>query len=191
LTGGSLEISGVGLNETRTGYFEALGRMGTTLEIQGNGPTSMGEPTGSILTPAPTGVMKPVSIPATEFPLVHDDLLMIAVMSAFASEGEVSRFDGAEELRHKESDRLKGLADGIRGLGGSAEIEGDSLLVRGGGLAGGTADAKKDHRLAMAFTVGALAARSESRIDGIEWADVTFPGFLPTLRFLGAQIDEG
>jgi 3-phosphoshikimate 1-carboxyvinyltransferase len=100
-----------------------------------------------------------------------------------------TRFVGAAELRVKESDRLAGVADGIRGLGGTAETDGDDLIVGGGGLSGGRAGARGDHRLAMAFAVAALTASSPCEIEGIESAAVSFPGFLPMLGGLGATFE--
>ena len=61
-------------------------------------------------------------------------------------------------------------------------MEGDDLVVTGAGLRGGTADGRGDHRLAMAFAVAALAAEAPSEIEGMEAADVSFPGFVQTLR---------
>ncbi len=60
----------------------------------------------------------------------------------------------------------------------------------GGGLAGGTADAGGDHRMAMAFCVAALAGEGPSVVGGIEWAEVSFPGFAGTLRGLGADLSR-
>lgn len=89
----------------------------------------------------------------------------------------------------KESDRLEGLAMGLRGLGGRAEIQGDDLVVAGGGLPGGEADSQADHRLAMALAVAALGGERESVIHDIQWAGVSFPGFVETLRGLGADVE--
>jgi 3-phosphoshikimate 1-carboxyvinyltransferase len=113
------------------------------------------------------------------------------VLAALAAHAKgATWFVGAGELRVKESDRLGGLAAGIRGLGGHAGDEGDDLVVAGGGLPGGAADGAADHRLAMAFAVAALAADRPSEIRGMESADVSFPGFVPTLRSLGADLEE-
>jgi 3-phosphoshikimate 1-carboxyvinyltransferase len=62
-------------------------------------------------------------------------------------------------------------------------------VVAGGGLRGGRMDAGDDHRLAMAFTVGALGARGPSEVAGLEWAAVSFPGFIDALRSLGASVE--
>jgi 3-phosphoshikimate 1-carboxyvinyltransferase len=65
------------------------------------------------------------------------------------------------------------------------------LIVEGGGIEGGRTNARRDHRLAMAFGIGALAAREPTEVTGIEWADVSFPGFTRTLERLGAGVEVG
>jgi 3-phosphoshikimate 1-carboxyvinyltransferase len=124
---------------------------------------------------------------ASELPLVIDEVPVLAAVAAHAR-GE-SWFVGAAELRTKESDRLTAVADGLRSLGGHAAVEGDDLVVPGLGLRGGTAAAQGDHRLAMAFAIAAVAADGPSEIDGMEVADVSFPGFVPTLASLGASLE--
>ena len=64
-----------------------------------------------------------------------------------------------------------------------------ALVVGGGGFRGGRVDSGGDHRLAMAFAVGALAARAESVVEGMGSAAVSFPGFITTLGKLGARIE--
>ena len=67
---------------------------------------------------------------------------------------------GLAELRVKESDRLATMADGLAACGVQVEVEGDDLIVHGGGRPAGGAliDAQLDHRIAMSFLVlGGLA----------------------------------
>ena len=136
---------------------------------------------------APGRALRPVHVDADELPLVIDEVPLLAALAAHAP--GPSRFEGAAELRVKESDRLVGPREGIRSLGGEASEEGDDLLVGGGGLPGGSARSAGDHRMAMAFAVTALAARAPSDIDGIESAAVSFPDFFPPLRALGADVE--
>jgi 3-phosphoshikimate 1-carboxyvinyltransferase len=112
---------------------------------------------------------------------------VLAVLAACA-EGE-TRFLGAGELRLKESDRLALVAEGIRMLGGRAAAQGEDLVVAGGGLRGGAASSGGDHRLAMAFAVAGTGADAPCEIDGMEAADVSFPGFLPALRSIGVAVE--
>jgi 3-phosphoshikimate 1-carboxyvinyltransferase len=89
----------------------------------------------------------------------------------------------------KESDRLAGAVEAIRALGGEAAVEGEDLVIAGGGLAGGRVSARGDHRMAMALAVSAIAARGPVEVDGMEAAEVSFPGFLASLRRLGARVE--
>jgi 3-phosphoshikimate 1-carboxyvinyltransferase len=128
-----------------------------------------------------------VHVEPDELPLVIDEVPVLA-MTAMHASGE-SRFRGAAELRVKESDRLQGVVDAIHTMGGDAAVEGDDLVVGGGGADGGRVDARGDHRMAMAFAVAGLGCRREVVVDGIDAADVSFPGFVPTLARLGASIE--
>ena len=94
---------------------------------------------------------------------------------------------GAAELRVKESDRIAALVAGFRGLGIDADERPDGYVVRGGGAPrGGVADARGDHRMAMAFAIAALAAETPSRIEGSDAVGISYPGFFDTLDRLVA-----
>jgi 3-phosphoshikimate 1-carboxyvinyltransferase len=186
LTGGDVTIRGVGLNPTRLHLLDVLGRMG--LEVQHTiEREELGEPVGTIRLGA-SGALRSVEVSSDELPLVIDEVPLLAGLAAHAD--GPSRFEGAGELRVKESDRLSVVIEGIRALGGEAAGDGDDLVLGGGGLAGGSARSAGDHRMAMAFAVAALAARAPSEIDGIESVAVSFPGFFGLLRSLGADVEE-
>jgi 3-phosphoshikimate 1-carboxyvinyltransferase len=185
LTGSGIAVHGLGLNPTRLSFLAVLERMGvpsrTTIDHE-----VVGEPVGVLQIMAP-GALRPTVIPGEELPCIIDEVPVLAML-ATATGGE-TRFVGASELRVKESDRLAALVEGIRALGGEARADGDDLIVHGTGLAGGRAQARGDHRMAMAFAVGALGALASCEIEGMDAADVSFPGFIPALASLGAQIE--
>jgi 3-phosphoshikimate 1-carboxyvinyltransferase len=185
ITGGNVTILGVGLNPTRLGFLDVLRRMGLEVEVDVEGD-ALGEPVG-MMHLGPSGALRPVRVEVGEMPMVIDEVPLLAALATHAD--GPSRFEGGGELRVKESDRLSVLAEGIRSLGGEAAEEGDDLVVGGGGLAGGSAGSAADHRMAMAFAVAALAARSRSVVDGIESAAVSFPAFFRLLRSLGADVE--
>jgi 3-phosphoshikimate 1-carboxyvinyltransferase len=185
LTGSALEVRDVGLNPSRLGFLDVMGRMGVRVETIVE-REELGEPVGTIRVEPAAGLFG-TSVDPDELPLVIDEVPVLASIAAHATGG--SRFSGADELRVKESDRLNGLADGIRSLGGEATVEGSDLRVTGGGLRGGAARSAGDHRMAMAFVVAALAARSGCEIDGVEAASVSFPGFARSLMTLGANLE--
>jgi 3-phosphoshikimate 1-carboxyvinyltransferase len=184
LTGGELTIRGVGLNPTRTHFLSVLDRMGVRTEPRVTGE-ELGEPVGELFVGGVAG-LRGTEVTAQELPLVIDEVPVLAALAAHA-DGE-TRFAGGAELRAKESDRLAGVVELVMDLGGRARVEGEDLVVEGGGLAGGRTSARRDHRLAMAAAVAALRARAPCEIDGMEWSEVSFPGFLTALRALGARI---
>lgn len=181
--GSEIEIREVGLNPSRWGYLRLLYETEARTLTQ-----ELGEDVGRLLRDEHLARGSPMRVPSAELPLVVDEVPALAAVACYL-DGE-SRFEGAGELRVKESDRLGGLVEGIRGLGGEADVEGDDLVVGGGGLKGGQADARGDHRLAIAFTIAALGAERESVIWGAEWASVSYPGFGDALRSLGADVEE-
>jgi len=180
LSGSDVEVRRVGVNPSRLAFASLMGAAVGPVEEE-----VLGEPVGWLAHR--DGAPRSIEVTDTLLPAVVDEVPALAAVAAHA-EGE-SRFRGAAELRVKESDRLEGLAMGLRGLGGEAEVQGDDLVVGGGGLAGGEADSQADHRLAMALAVAALGAERESVIHDVQWAAVSFPGFVETLRALGADVE--
>jgi len=185
LTGGGLTVRGLGLNPSRLGFLGVMERMGIETRFTVTSE-ELGEPVGDLQV-APGERILPVRVEEAELPIVIDEVPVLALLAAHATGG--TTFLGAEELRVKESDRLTRVADAITDLGGIAAVEGDRLVVAGGGLEGGIARSGGDHRIAMAAVVGALGARRPSRVQGIEDADVSFPGFVETLRSLAGRLE--
>jgi 3-phosphoshikimate 1-carboxyvinyltransferase len=185
LTGSSLTITDVGLNPTRTRFLDVMARMGVHVERE-VWREELGEPVGDIHV-HPTDGVGSVRVEPSELPLVIDEVPVLALLAAHAPSD--SWFLAAGELRVKESDRLEGIASGIRDLGGHAAAKGNDLVVAGGGLDGGRCDAHGDHRMAMAFVVSALAARGAVEVEGADSAEVSYPGFARSLADLGASIE--
>jgi 3-phosphoshikimate 1-carboxyvinyltransferase len=113
---------------------------------------------------------------------------VLAVAASFAVGTTVMR--GLKELRVKESDRLAAIADGLKANGVAVEIDGDDLIVHGKGRAagGGTVATHMDHRIAMAFLVMGLASDKPVAIDDATFIATSFPGYVPMLRGLGADL---
>jgi 3-phosphoshikimate 1-carboxyvinyltransferase len=114
-----------------------------------------------------------------------DELPMLAALGPYTEQGVEIRDAG--ELRVKESDRIAALAENLRRMNAKVEEFPDGLRVEGksaGQLSGAEIDPRGDHRIAMAFAVAALGARSASRILGSECAAVSFPNFFSVLAQL-------
>jgi 3-phosphoshikimate 1-carboxyvinyltransferase len=181
LPGSEVVIEDVGLNPTRTGLVDVLRRFGARVEIHQTA-TAAGEPLGTIIVAGDrTGS---VEIAPEEVPGLIDELPAIAALAAHG--GEVS-VRGARELRVKESDRISALVAGFRALGIAADERPDGFVIHGAGTpTGGVADAQGDHRMAMAFAIAALAARSPSQIEGSDAVAISYPDFFETLDRLVA-----
>jgi 3-phosphoshikimate 1-carboxyvinyltransferase len=90
---------------------------------------------------------------------------------------------GAGELRHKESDRIAGVAAGLRAMGARVEVDGDDLRIEGGAsLHGTTTDSLDDHRLAMTFAIAGLVASEPVTIERPDSAAISYPGFFSDLE---------
>jgi 3-phosphoshikimate 1-carboxyvinyltransferase len=166
-------IEAVGLNPTRIGLLGILGRMEASFEVTDEHRAG-GEVSGSLV--ARHSELAGVRVRPEEVPSVIDELPLVALAGCFA-EGE-TRVSGAEELRHKESDRIAAVVDGLGGLGADIDATEDGFVVRGtGGLRGGILDARGDHRMAMLGAIAGLASREGVEVRGMEAAAVSYPGF--------------
>jgi 3-phosphoshikimate 1-carboxyvinyltransferase len=174
-----VRVEGVGLNETRVGLLGILNRMGAPIEVEER-PEAV-EPVGAIA--ARHGSLEAARVHAEEVPLAIDELPLVALLGCFAEGRTV--VSGAEELRHKESDRIATVVEGLGGIGADIEATEDGFAVNGTGeLAGGRLDAHGDHRLAMLGAIAGLASREGVEVAGMEAAEVSYPGFEDDLRAL-------
>jgi 3-phosphoshikimate 1-carboxyvinyltransferase len=185
LVGGSrLLIGDVGVNWTRTGFLRILRRMrGIVLgDLEDESGELVGDEPVSDLDVA-RGALEGTVVEPDEVPLAIDELPLVALLGCFAEGETIVR--GAQELRIKESDRIAGVVDGLRGLGADIEAGDDGFQVRGtGGLRGGTIDAHGDHRMAMLGAVAGLASREGVEVIGMDAAAVSYPGFVEDLAKL-------
>jgi 3-phosphoshikimate 1-carboxyvinyltransferase len=177
-----VSVRGVGINPTRIGLLGILNRMGAIVEV-GEESHAAGEPVATVR--ARSGSLRGTRVLAAEVPLAIDELPLVGLLGCFA-EGETI-VSGAEELRHKESDRIASVVAALRALGGEAEALPDGFVVAGtGGLRGGVIDSGGDHRIAMLGAVAGVASEEGVVIEGFDAAAVSYPGFERDLRSLTA-----
>ncbi len=182
--GSRLVVRDVGVNWTRAGFLRILERMGAVVigDLEAPSPVvALGEPISDI--DVSSGPLAGTVVEAEEVPLAIDELPLVALLGCFAEGETVVR--GAQELRVKESDRIAGVVEGLRGLGATIEATDDGFVVAGGsGLRGGTIDARGDHRMAMLGAVAGLASVEGVEVVGMDAAAVSYPHFMDDLAAL-------
>jgi len=182
--GSRLLVRDVGVNWTRTGFLRILERMGAIVLGDLEQPAAevaLTEPVSDL--DVRSGPLQGTIVEPEEVPLAIDELPLVALLGCFAEGETIVR--GALELRVKESDRIAGVVDGLRGLGATIEATADGFAVIGsGGLRGGRIDACGDHRMAMLGAVAGAASREGVEVVGMEAAAVSYPGFAEDLARL-------
>ena len=180
LDGSLIRMPRVGLNPTRTGLMDVLRAMGANIRTE-NERDFGGEPIGDVVVKS--APLSGVRIDGDMIPNLIDEIPVLCV-AATAADG-VTEIRDAEELRHKESDRIAAVAAGLRSMGAQVEEYPDGLAIEGGHpLKGARIATHHDHRIAMAFAIAAQMARGETVIEDADVASVSFPTFYETLEKL-------
>lgn len=183
--GSDLILTDMLINPLRTGLLTTLAEMGAFVDILERRIES-GEELADLRVRA--SALHGVEVPAARAPSMIDEYPILAVAAAFA-EG-VTAMRGLKELRVKESDRLAATAAMLRVNGVSVDIAGDDLIVQGRGrvAGGGLVATHMDHRIAMAALTMGLASEQPVAVDDASFIATSFPGFVDTMRGLGADL---
>lgn len=167
-------VRNVGVNPTRAAFLDVLSAMGVTIGRAGE-RVVCGEPVAD-LSATFTPSLRAVVVEGDRIPLMIDEVPILAVVATLARGETVIR--DAAELRHKESDRLAAMAQGLARMGADIEERPDGLVIHGGKrLHGAEVDAAGDHRVAMSLAIAGLVAEGETTIAGSESVAISFPGF--------------
>ncbi len=177
LSGRPLKIKSAGLNPGRLGFVKALKRMGARIELKTR--TSFPEPAGDIVVRP--SLLRAVKIPARDIPSMIDEVPLLALLAARARGTTV--INGAEELRKKESDRIKSTLALLSSLGARASYRRGTLTVPGGQEFAPLRPVETfgDHRIAMA-AAAASALRPGLKIKNPGCVDKSHPGFFRDFR---------
>lgn len=182
--GSQIALHGVGLNPTRTGLLDVLKSMGADITIQ-NVYESCGETLGDLQVHYST--LRGGNVSGSTVVRMIDEFPVFAVAATHAH-GETNVSD-AQELRHKESDRIHNLCKELARLGANVEETPDGFIINGGKLLrGGQVNSYGDHRLAMALGVAGLASMKPIEIEGAGIISESFPQFIEVLQDCGADI---
>lgn len=181
LPNSEITITNVGVNPTRTGIIDVLQDMGADITLE-NIRSSAGESTADITVRSSS--LKGTEIGGEIIPRLIDELPIIAVASVFADGKTVIK--DAQELKVKETNRIRAVADEFKKCGIDITETDDGMIINGGKSIHG-ADFKTygDHRMAMSLTVLAQLADGGSTIDDSECACVSYPSFFDDFYKLG------
>jgi 3-phosphoshikimate 1-carboxyvinyltransferase len=184
LTGSEILIQSVGINPRRVGLLSALRRMGADVTVLQEREFA-GEPVGDLRIRS--AELTATNVEGDEVVDMIDEFPIFAVAAACANGITIVR--QAQELRHKESDRISVLAAELRKLGVQVDEIADGFAIHGPTRWRSSAvDAHGDHRLAMALAVAGLVCPDGVSIVGSESIAESFPEFAPILGSLGAEM---
>lgn len=182
----SLMLRNVGLNPTRARVLDFLISIGAPVHVASI-QSRDGELAGDVSVRY--AALEGGAVAGTQVAEMIDELPMLAALGPFTEKG--IEIHDAAELRVKESDRIAALAEGLRQMGAHVEEFPDGLRVEGraaGKLHGAKIDPHGDHRIAMALSVAALGAESDTTIRDAECVGVSFPEFFASLdRLRGGE----
>jgi len=179
----TVTIKNVLLNPTRTGVLDVLKKMKAKIIIK-NKKTICGEVVGDI--EAKSSNLKATVVSEKMAPRLIDEYPILFIAACFAK--GTSNFKGIEELRVKESDRIKSMEDGLKPLGvkisstkNSAKITGTNSFKLNKQI---KIDAKGDHRIAMSFYVLSQVLNKSFKIKDFNYVKTSFPSFTKTINQL-------
>ncbi|MGM9905943.1 3-phosphoshikimate 1-carboxyvinyltransferase [Lactobacillus sp.] len=174
-------LTRVNLNPTRTGIVKVLEQMGAKIAIEQ--VPSKGEELGNLTIE--TSQLVPVKLTAEDIPAVIDELPLVALLAACAD--GTSEIRGAEELRVKETDRIKTVSQELGKLGVEITELPDGMIIKGRKnwqVKDATLDSHGDHRLGMMAAIAALKSKQVLKLANEGSISVSYPGFFSDLEKL-------
>ncbi|HLR65110.1 MAG TPA: 3-phosphoshikimate 1-carboxyvinyltransferase [Pseudogracilibacillus sp.] len=166
-------LKNVGLNETRTGIIDVMKQMGADIDIS-NLRESGGEALGDITVTQTQ--LNGTEVSGDLIPRLIDEIPIIALLATQAKGKTIIK--DAEELRVKETDRIKAVVHNLKALGASIEETDDGMIIDGSDhLTGGSVKSYSDHRIAMMNVIASMIANDEVKIDEIKSIAISYPNF--------------
>lgn len=175
-TDAEIIMKGVGINPTRIAAMEILEQMGAQVSKDLLSAGEGKEPTADIIVQS--SELNGFAVDPAVVPNCIDELPILMVAMCFA-DGE-SVITGAEELRHKETDRLDAMGEILSLAGASFELRKDGIVIQGDpGFIPRTAEfpSYHDHRMAMAAAVLASKSKGVSNVLDAECTAISYPDF--------------
>ena len=177
----------VNINPTRSGVIDILKLMGADIIISNKKEVS-GEPVADIMVRATK--LNGITIPKNLIPLAIDEFPAIFIAAACAKGKTI--LTNASELKVKESNRIKVMADGLNILGIKTKILDDGIIIYGGNFRKPTATINSygDHRVAMAFAISSVKCDYDIKIADCNNVKTSLPNFIELASKIGMNIQQ-
>ena len=184
-----LKIKNVNCNSTRIGFLKILkDKMNANIKVK-NIKKVFGETVGTIVVKSSS--LKPIKCPKELVPSLIDEFCILFIIAALTK--GLSKFTGINELRHKESDRIKNMEMVFKKIGIKTKSTYDSLEIYGNP----NIKIKKeinifsnyDHRIAMSWVIFALVQEVRVKIHNFETVNTSFPNFISLIKSIGGVIE--
>ena len=183
--GSSVRLENIGINGTRSGVLDILREMGANIQLEFK-RVICGEEVADLVISHSS--LNGISIGPELVSRSIDEFPAIAIAAACATGRTTIR--GAEELRVKETDRIRAVVQGLNTLNIEAvELE-DGMVITGGELKSGNVNSFQDHRIAMAFSIAGAATQGSIRIADCGNVETSFPDFVSQAAGCGLNIIE-
>ncbi|WP_340105353.1 3-phosphoshikimate 1-carboxyvinyltransferase [Rhodohalobacter sp. 8-1] len=176
----ALVLENVGMNPSRTAALHILQQMGALIDIT-NERMQGREPVADIAIRS--SELKSININPALIPNCIDELPILMVALCFA-DGR-SSITGAEELRHKETDRLSAMYNILSAAGADVDLRPDGIIITGDPDFTPKAaefESHHDHRMAMAAAILSSVSEEPSTILDAECTSISYPQFWTHLQ---------
>jgi len=185
IPGAKIRINKISLNPTRCGVIDALRQMQADIKVIKTPVAADAEPLGDILVKG--SKLKGVTVEKQKIPTLIDELPVLMVAAALAQGRTV--FEGVEELRVKETDRIASMVQNLNKMGADITAvdtgSGENIVVNGvSRLSGASVKSFGDHRTAMSMIVAGLSASGRTSIDDVSCVKKSFPDCIEKFKSL-------
>ena len=174
-----ITLTNVGINETRTGILDVIQAMGGKLSV-----SEVDEVAKSATITVESSELHGTEIGGELIPRLIDELPIIALLATQA-EGQTLIRD-AEELKVKETDRIKVVADALNSMGADIQPTADGMIIQGKtSLKGASVHTYGDHRIGMMTAIAALLVKDGNvELERAEAINTSYPDFFAHLEDL-------
>lgn len=181
----NLVLDNLGLNPTRAVLLDVVTGMSGAVKML-EVTEQHGEMAGTIQVNRKPGALQAFDLSGQIAAQLIDEIPVLAAIAPYTANG--IRIRDARELRIKESDRIALVVRNLRAMGAEVSEHEDGMDIPGNQqLHGAQIDSGHDHRIAMAFSIAALRATSDTEIQGAEAASISFPEFFDWLDELAVR----